>query len=100
MELYTLGVDGGYSQADVIALAKLLTGWSLYDGRPDGFGFYEPRHEPGAITLRGKTYPPAGTAASPRSRTSPTIPPPRAISPGSSRSISSPTIRRRTPSRG
>ena len=29
MELHTLGVDGGYTQADVIALAKILTGWSL-----------------------------------------------------------------------
>ncbi|MGZ6254066.1 MAG: DUF1800 domain-containing protein [Candidatus Binataceae bacterium] len=28
-ELHTLGVDGGYSQADVIALAKILTGWGL-----------------------------------------------------------------------
>jgi uncharacterized protein (DUF1800 family) len=29
MELHTLGVDGGYSQADVIALAHILTGWGL-----------------------------------------------------------------------
>jgi len=29
MELYSLGVDGGYTQADVIALARLLTGWSV-----------------------------------------------------------------------
>jgi uncharacterized protein (DUF1800 family) len=29
MELHTLGVDGGYSQADVVALAHLLTGWGL-----------------------------------------------------------------------
>ncbi|HKV53276.1 MAG TPA: DUF1800 domain-containing protein [Candidatus Binataceae bacterium] len=29
MELHTLGVNGGYSQADVIALAHLLTGWGL-----------------------------------------------------------------------
>jgi uncharacterized protein (DUF1800 family) len=57
MELYTLGVDGGYSQADVVAMAKLLTGWGVYDGRPSGFGFYAQRHEPGPITLRGKTYP-------------------------------------------
>lgn len=57
MELYTLGVDGGYTQADVIAMAKLLTGWSVYAGRPDGFGFYPERHEPGPIVLRGKTYP-------------------------------------------
>ena len=29
MELHTLGVDGGYTQADVTEAAKLLTGWSL-----------------------------------------------------------------------
>ena len=29
MELYSLGVDGGYTQADVIALANILTGWGL-----------------------------------------------------------------------
>lgn len=28
MELHTLGVDGGYTQDDVIALAKILTGWT------------------------------------------------------------------------
>jgi uncharacterized protein (DUF1800 family) len=58
MELYTLGVDGGYTQADVIAMAKLLTGWSVYKGHRNGFGFYQERHEPGPITLRGKTYGP------------------------------------------
>jgi uncharacterized protein (DUF1800 family) len=29
MELHTLGVDGGYSQADVTQAARVLTGWSL-----------------------------------------------------------------------
>ncbi len=29
LELHTLGVDGGYSQDDVIAFAKMLTGWTL-----------------------------------------------------------------------
>lgn len=29
MELHTLGVNGGYSQADVITLARILTGWRL-----------------------------------------------------------------------
>jgi uncharacterized protein (DUF1800 family) len=46
MELHTLGVGGGYSQADVIALAHILTGWGIprprAEGRPDnvmtGFG--------------------------------------------------------------
>src|SRR6201986_2785424 len=56
MELHTLGVDGGYTQADVTAMGKLLTGWGVYEGRPGGFGFYKERHEPGPIVLRGKTY--------------------------------------------
>ena len=59
MELYTLGVDGGYTQADVVALARILTGWSLDpSGGNNGFAFYANRHEPGQVTLRGKTYPP------------------------------------------
>ena len=29
MELHTLGVDGGYTQDDVEALARILTGWSI-----------------------------------------------------------------------
>src|SRR5215469_10897669 len=56
MELYSLGVDGGYTQGDVIALAKLLTGWGLDPNAPSGFGFFPNRHEPGAQSLRGKTY--------------------------------------------
>lgn len=30
MELHTLGVDGGYTQADVTQAARILTGWTLY----------------------------------------------------------------------
>ncbi len=30
MELHTLGVDGGYTQADVTNAAKVLTGWTIY----------------------------------------------------------------------
>jgi uncharacterized protein (DUF1800 family) len=30
MELHTLGVDGGYSQADVTEAARILTGWTIY----------------------------------------------------------------------
>jgi uncharacterized protein (DUF1800 family) len=29
MELHTLGVDGGYTQKDVIEVAKVLTGWTI-----------------------------------------------------------------------
>ena len=31
MELHTLGVDGGYTQDDVIAVARAFTGWTIYD---------------------------------------------------------------------
>ena len=37
MELHTLGVDGGYTQDDVIALARILTGWG-FGGRGGGDG--------------------------------------------------------------
>ena len=56
MELHTLGVNGGYSQSDVIALAHILTGWGILRGQdfvgrpkarrlPDGIGlgFWHPR---------------------------------------------------------
>ena len=33
MELHTLGVNGEYSQQDVISLARILTGWGLPRGR-------------------------------------------------------------------
>lgn len=56
MELYSLGVDGGYTQADVIALANILTGWGLDPNAPSGFGYFPNRHEPGRQTLRGRTY--------------------------------------------
>ena len=59
LELHTLGVDGGYSQADVVALAKILTGWSfgnLRRGDPGAFSFFDARHEPGPKRLLGKNY--------------------------------------------
>ncbi|MGA0533729.1 DUF1800 domain-containing protein [Hansschlegelia sp. KR7-227] len=60
LELHTLGVDGGYAQADVIALAKALTGWTLASAQDEpgrgAFAFDERRHEPGAQTVMGKRY--------------------------------------------
>jgi uncharacterized protein (DUF1800 family) len=39
MELHTLGVNGGYSQQDVIALAHILTGWGIVRRQASpGFG--------------------------------------------------------------
>ncbi len=50
MELHTLGVNGGYHQADVIALAHILTGWGLPKGGGGGGGNRRPGVEgmPGA----------------------------------------------------
>jgi len=39
MELHTLGIAGGYTQEDVITLARVLTGWSV--NRPDAREFPE-----------------------------------------------------------
>ncbi|MBE7219631.1 MAG: DUF1800 family protein [Caulobacteraceae bacterium] len=68
MELHTLGVDGGYTQADVTNLARILTGWSIEgpEGQPPGdargFVFRAGAHEPGPIPLLGRTYADAGAA--------------------------------------
>jgi len=55
LELHTLGVDGGYDQDDVEALAALLTGWSIET--ESGFHFAEARHQPGEKTLLGRRFP-------------------------------------------
>lgn len=56
MELHTVGVEGGYSQADVIALANILTGWTIDQPIRGGGATYEPaRHEPGSIHWYGHT---------------------------------------------
>ena len=38
MELHTLGVDGGYVQADVTEVARALTGWTVRPMIKDGYG--------------------------------------------------------------
>lgn len=63
LELHTLGVHGGYQQADVTELAKGITGWGV--GNSDkaaqyGFIYREKRHEPGTRLLMGKSYPDEG----------------------------------------
>jgi len=63
LELHTLGVDGGYTQKDVEALARILTGWSvarLNDPNPGAFMYRPQIHEPGAKTLLGRSFAEAG----------------------------------------
>jgi uncharacterized protein (DUF1800 family) len=71
LELHTLGVDGGYTQADVTEFARAITGWSVSRGREGaaagepgasdpgeagGFMFRPFTHEPGERTVLHRTY--------------------------------------------
>ena len=60
LELHTVGLDAGYSQADVRALAKILTGWSIgrlqRDPDPGAYRFQPLAHEPGTKTLLGRSF--------------------------------------------
>ena len=57
MELHTVGVNGGYTQADVTQVARVLTGWTIEQPqRGGGFQFDERRHEPGTKKALGQKY--------------------------------------------
>lgn len=52
MELHTLGVDGGYTQADVTEVARCFTGWGLQPGNGQ-FQFHPRLHDDGEKTVLG-----------------------------------------------
>ncbi len=65
MELHTLGVGSGYTQADVTSFARIITGWTFagrkgFLGTPGSFVFNANAHEPGPQRLLGKMYPAGG----------------------------------------
>ncbi|HEX3421872.1 MAG TPA: DUF1800 domain-containing protein [Sphingomicrobium sp.] len=74
MELHTLGVRTGYSQADVTEFARALTGWTVSGiargpvarfiggGDDGGFHFADGLHEPGDRVIMGKRYSEKGEA--------------------------------------
>jgi len=69
LELHTLGVDGGYQQADVTSFAAVITGWSIgggqgpfADGEPGDFVFRAALHEPGSKRVLGRGYSDSGLA--------------------------------------
>lgn len=61
LELHTLGVHGGYTQADVTAFAAVLTGWRIANaagGAATAALPFDPAwHEPGRKTVLGRSYP-------------------------------------------
>jgi uncharacterized protein (DUF1800 family) len=74
LELHTLGVDGGYTQQDVMALARILTGWGIQplNFKPtgnsqdvtdrQGFLFESKRHDFSDKVFLGKTIKGSGIA--------------------------------------
>jgi uncharacterized protein (DUF1800 family) len=54
MELHTLGVDGGYSQQDVIEVARCFTGWTIRQPQRDPeFWFDDRLHDPNPKIVLG-----------------------------------------------
>ncbi len=67
LELHTLGVQAGYTQSDVTALAAILTGRTFNrEGDSPGFVFTADMHEPGSKKFMGHAFAqgfPGGEAA-------------------------------------
>ncbi|MEO7134754.1 MAG: DUF1800 domain-containing protein [Vicinamibacterales bacterium] len=55
LELHTLGVDGGYTQHDIVNIARAFTGWTLQPRRGSGFRFVAARHDRGEKVVLGQT---------------------------------------------
>src|SRR5438552_6162296 len=57
MELHTLGVDGGYTQQDVINVARIFTGWSIQPPeRGAGFSYHDWAHDQGDKVVLGQKF--------------------------------------------
>lgn len=59
MELFTLGVDNGYTEEDIQEAARAFTGWTYAQrrgrgNRSTGFNFDQANHDAGSKTLFGK----------------------------------------------
>jgi uncharacterized protein (DUF1800 family) len=58
LELHTLGVNGGYTEADIKDTARVFTGWSIAE--PAQFRFYTILHDFEAKTVLGEVIEPTG----------------------------------------
>ena len=58
LELHTLGVDGGYTQQDVIEVARAFTGWTIEDPERVGRFVFRPElHDAGPKRILGDSLP-------------------------------------------
>lgn len=55
MELHTLGVDGGYTQRDIVEVARAFTGWTMRPRLGTGFVFVPVMHDSREKTVLGHT---------------------------------------------
>jgi uncharacterized protein (DUF1800 family) len=61
LELHTLGVDGGYTQKDIIEVARCFTGWTVREPKLGSvFWFNEKAHDRGEKVVLGVTIPAGG----------------------------------------
>jgi len=61
LELHTLGVDGGYTQKDVIEVARCFTGWTIANPRKGGdFEYNDKVHDKGKKIVLGQVIPAGG----------------------------------------
>ncbi len=61
LELHTLGVDGGYTQQDIVEVARCFTGWTVADPRTDPHFVFRPgMHDFGAKAVLGHVIPAGG----------------------------------------
>jgi len=61
MELHTLGVNGGYTQKDVIEVARCFTGWTIREPQRGGDFFYNDKlHDKGEKVVLGHVIPAGG----------------------------------------
>lgn len=58
LELHTVGIDGGYDENDIVATARLLTGWAF--DRDLEFVFRPGRHDRGGVSILGWERPSTG----------------------------------------
>ena len=59
LELHTLGVDGGYTQDDIVNVAKAFTGWTI-ERQEAAFRFAPGRHDRSEKVVLGKSIKPGG----------------------------------------
>jgi uncharacterized protein (DUF1800 family) len=64
MELHTLGVDGGYTQKDVLEVARCFSGWTIQKPNEQGLFLYRPGlHDDGEKIVLGRRILPGGGMA-------------------------------------